>query len=425
MPTFTYEAKDKSGNAVSGIIEAVEPRGAASLLREQGLWPLRIEMLSPGAGGGAATLAPPAPPASPLSSPQPPPIDSAPAYQPAPPMGSQSKVDAAPFLVTVPLQDLATMYRQLATLLNAGVPMVQSLTSLAQQTRSGRLHSLLQEAIQTVSAGHPLSAVMVKHPSVFTGIQVEMIRAAETSGMMEQMCNRLADYLERELEIRRKLKKETLYPKIVLFVACLVSLLFGFLRSGAEGFFGQVKFGASVLLLGFGIWWLARYLNQFPAFGAAWDNVKMMIPGPGGVARKYATARFTRALGALYGGGILLTNAVPIAARACGNRAIGQTLLDHVGMLHEGQGLSGMLAASGLLSPIAVQMARTGEQTGSLDTMMDKVADYLESEADSKAHQLAVFAGVGALLFAALVVGYMVVSFYGGYFTNTFNQTTE
>jgi len=423
MPTFTYDAKDKSGNAVSGIIEAVEPRGAASLLREQGLWPLRIEMLptGPGAGGGAATLSPPSSPAAVMPSNVP--IENTPSYIPAEPMGTQAKVDAAPFLVTVPLQELATMYRQLATLLNAGVPMVQSLTSLAQQTRSGRLHTLLEEAIQTVSAGHPLSAVMVKHPSVFTGIQVEMIRAAETSGMMEQMCNRLADYLERELEIRRKLKKETLYPKIVLFVACLVSLLFGFLRSGAEGFFGQVKFGASVIFLAFGVWWLARYLNQFPAFGAAWDNVKMMIPGPGGVARKYATARFTRALGALYGGGILLTNAVPIAARACGNRAIGQTLLDHVGMLHAGQGLSGMLAASGLLSPIAVQMARTGEQTGSLDTMMDKVADYLESEADAKAHQLAVFAGVGALLIAALVVGSMVVSFYGGYFSSTFKQT--
>jgi type II secretory pathway component PulF len=317
------------------------------------------------------------------------------------------------------------MYRQLATLVNAGVPMVQALTTLANQTRNARLQSILNEAAQGVASGYPLSRTMERHPSVFTGIQLELIRAAETSGMLETMCNRIAHYLERELEIRRKLKKETLYPKIVLFVAGLVILLLGFLKSGADGFFGMVKFAATVGACGFGLWWLARYANQYPAVGAAWDNVKMLIPGAGGVARKYATARFTRALGALYGGGILLSNAVPIAARACGNRAIGQALLDKAYLLQQGQGLSGMLAASGLLSPIAVQMARTGEQTGSLDTMMDKVADYLEDEADAKSHQLAVGTGVAVLILAGLVVAYIAFSFYGGMFGSVMSEGSK
>jgi type II secretory pathway component PulF len=232
--------------------------------------------------------------------------------------------------------------------------------------------------------------------------------------MLDVMANRIADYLEKELEVRRKLKRETLYPKIVLFVAGCVILLLGFLKSGSQGFFGMVTFAATVAGGAFTLWWLARYLNQFPAFGAGWDHVKLLIPGPGGVTRRYATARFTRALGTLYAGGVLLPRAVETAARACGNRAIGQRLLDCAPAMNTGGGLTAVLETSGLLSPIAVQMARTGEQTGSLDTMMDKVADYLESEADAKAHQLAVFAGVGALLLAALVVAYIAISFYTG-----------
>ncbi|MFY8052684.1 MAG: type II secretion system F family protein, partial [Armatimonadaceae bacterium] len=110
-----------------------------------------------------------------------------------------------------------------------------------------------------------------------------------------------------------------------------------------------------------------------------------------------------------------------IAARACGNRAIGLRMVESVPVLMQGGGLSAMLESTGLLSPIAVQMARTGEQTGSLDIMMDKVADYLESDADMKASQYAVYAGVGMLLLAAVVVGIIVIQFYSGYFTNLNN----
>lgn len=401
MATFRYTARDTRGNVVSGIIEALEEKAAAQALRAQGLFPSRIEAAPVVAGAAAVTVDGPSFSAASPS---------------APAIGAQSSVHAAPFLMGVPLPELAMFYRQLATLANAGVPMVQALTTLATQTRNGRLRGILNEAAQTVASGHPLSRTLERHPTVFETMQIEMIRAAEHSGMLERMCNRIADYLEREIEIRRKLKKETLYPKIVLFVAACVALLLGFLKSGSQGFWGLFRFGAAVVIGGFALWWAGRFLNQFPAIGAAWDEVKMLIPGPGGVLRKYATARFTRALGALYGGGVLLMNAVPIAARACGNRAIGQALVSKSYLLQQGQGIAEMLAASGLLSPIAVQMARTGEQTGSLDTMMDKVADYLEDEADQKSHQLAVFAGVGALILAAMVVGYIAFSFYGGMF---------
>lgn len=386
MPTFTYEARDDRGNTVSGTIEAAEARGAAGALRERGLWPTHIEQ------AGAAGAAKP-------------------------------EKHVAPFLLAVPLPALAMMYSQFATLMNAGVPIAQAMATLAQQTADPRLRDILHECAEAVHAGQPLSSVLERHPAAFTPIQIELIRAGETNGMLDEMARRIAAYIEKEIAMRRRLRRETLYPKIVLFVAGCVVLLLAFLRSGASGIFGYLRFGAIALGLGFGLWWLLRYLNQYPALGAFWDRAKMLLPGVGGVARRYATARFARALGALYAGGVLLPRAVEAAARACGNRAIAGRILAEVGALNAGGGISEMLARAGMLSPLAVQMARTGEQTGNLDAMMDKVADHLESEADARAHQLAVFAGVGALLVAALVVLLIVLSFYVGGARDVLQQT--
>ena len=390
MATFTYDAKDSTGNAVSGLIEAADTPSAASALRAQGLWPTRLEPMR----------------LVPITGPPRTPHYAA--------MDGPTRIDAAPFLVSAPLAELALMYRQMATLMNAGVPIVQALTTLAQQTGHARLRQILRECATATASGDPLSSTMARYPSVFTQFQLEMIRAGETSGTFEIMCSRIAGYLEREIEIRRKLKGETLYPKIVLALAGCVLLLLGFLKSGAQGALGPLRFGSEALVIGLVVWWMARYLNQFPAMGASWDHFKMLIPGVGNVARKYATARFARALGTLYAGGVLLPNAVGIAARACGNRAIAERMLASVPALMAGNGLSTMLAQSGLLSPLAIQMARTGEETGNLDGMMEKVADYLESEADLQAQQLAKFAGVAALILAAVVVGFIAVSFYGG-----------
>lgn len=399
MATFHYEAKDTNGRTVSGIIEAAEPRGAAGALREQGLWATRIEPM-----GVAAR-----------------PADTGDTDPP----GAQQRIDIAPFLISVPLPTMAMMYRQFATLMDAGVPIGQAMETLSRQTNHPRLKSLLRECAEAVNAGQPLSTVLERHPSTFTSIQLELVRAGETSGNIDIMAHRIADYLEKEIEVRRRLKRETLYPKIVLFVAGLVTLLLGFLSAGTKGLIGQLTFAALVGGTVFAGWWLARYLNQFPALGARWDHLKLLIPGTGGVTRRYATARFTRALGTLYAGGVLIPRAMEAAARACGNRAIGQQILTNVGSLNTGGGIAEMLERSALLSPMAVQMARTGEQTGSLDDMMEKVADYLESEADTKSHQLAVFAGVAALLIAGMVVLYIAVSFYGGQMNTLIKNTGE
>ncbi|MFM7320092.1 MAG: type II secretion system F family protein [Armatimonadota bacterium] len=403
MPTFQYRATEKNGQPIEGRLDATDASAVAVELRNRGLLPTRIEKADAAA---LATLE--APGTAPRSA------------SPTAKVGAPSRIELAPFLNAVPLTDLSAMYRQLATLLHAGVPMLQAVTTLARQTRQPRLRAALEDAAARVSAGQPFSATMEAHPGLFSTMQIELIRAGEMGGMLETMCTRIAAYLERENEIRRKLKRETLYPKIVLVLAFIVTGIVGFAgagfgQQGLEVVKAKLWFAAMFAGVSLGIWWLVRFLNQLPAFGAAWDYVKMLIPGAGGVSRRYATARFTRALGTLYAAGVFLPRAVEIAGRACGNRAIGQRMVDNSPILMQGGGLTAMLQESGLLDPMAVQMARTGEQTGSLDEMMDKVADYLESDADVKAHQLAVGAGVAALLIAAVVVGIVVISFYSGY----------
>ncbi len=414
MPLFKYRAQESNGQLTEGRVDARDASAVAVELRNRGLVPVRIER-DDTRGGSYVSVAGGSPSVS-AGNVEP---ERQRTGATSTSVGATSRIELAPFLVSVPLPDLAAMYRQLATLLHAGVPMLQAVSVLAEQTRQPRLQRVLLEAGMLVSSGQPFSSAMDRHPAVFSSMQVELIRAGELGGMLEAMCNRIADYLERETEIRRKLKRETLYPKIVLFVAFLTSVVVGFAQAGmgaagVDVVKAKFIFAASVAAVALFVWWLFRFLNQLPAFGAAWDNVKMLIPGMGGVSRRYATARFTRALGTLYSAGVLLPRAVDIAARACGNRAIGQRMVDNVPVLMSGGGLSAMLAETGLLEPVAVQMARTGEQTGSLDQMMEKVADYLESDADAKAHQLAVFAGVAALLIAAVVVGVIVISFYSG-----------
>ena len=403
MPTFSYQATDAEGAPQRGEVDASSPAHAAAALRAEGLTPTQITPLPPVTGGAPLGNSP---------------INAGRGAENS--WGARGEsVHVAPFLLAVPLPHIASMFRQLSTLLRAGVPMLQGITALGEQTPHARLKEILREAAALVSSGKPFSEVLSRHPNVFMPLTIALIRAGEQGGMLETMCARIADYLEREVEIRRKLQRETLYPKIVLFVAGLVLLILAFVNAGMGASAVQAVLARVMLALfvgagAFGVWWLGRYLHQYPALATRWDEIKLAIPGVGGVARRYATARFCRALGTLYGGGILLQRAVEVSARACGSQHIQETMLRNIPMLMNGGGIAAMLEASGSLSVVAVQMARTGEQTGSLDDMMQKVADYLEAEADAKAHQIAVVTGVVLLILAALIVLYIAISFYVG-----------
>jgi type II secretory pathway component PulF len=437
MPTFSYTARDPHGNTVSGMIEASEPRGAAESLHEQGLFPMRIEQVG---RTMARTLkendqlpseeaTPDGVPVAPLPPDEPgtfaPPLQAPGPAGPPPPTGDNGsngfapeprpKIEMIPWATGVRLPELAVMYRELATLMNAGVPMGQSFAALSDQSRSVRLRAILRDCEAAIARGQPISSVMREHPTVFTPLQYEMIRAGETTGGIDLMCSRLAGYLEREIELRRRIKQQTLTQKFTLGVAALVIMVLSAVTGGAAMFWTAFGTEATIVGVGFGLWWGGRYLYQFPEFAAGWDTIKLAIPGIGGVGRRYATARFARSLATLYTGGVPIFRAVTIAAKTCGNGAIASQLLSQVDSLNHGGSITDLLMRARLLSPLAVQMARTGEQTGSLDVMMEKVADNLESEADVQAHQLSVTLGVSMTLIAGLITLIICIAGYGGY----------
>ena len=424
MPTYTYNAETKLGEQSTGVIEANSPALAAAYLREQGLIPIKIATSTMACKLENSTQ----------STQRPSSIGQTiglEALDPPGPRGRFSMIQQLsrtfpPLLEEVQPMELATFYRQLAAMLHAGMPMVLAINGIRQQTTNATLKKILEDTARAVSVGRSLSDAMDAYPNVFNRMQCALIRAGELGGMLEGMCSRLAHYLEREVLIRTKLKRETLKPKITLFIAGIVVLILswtqaGMGQAGLDVVWSKLLFVFSVALIGCAAWWIFQFLNKHPKFGAVWDELRMLIPGTGSVTRAYATAQFARALGALYAAGVLLPTAVDIAARSCGNRAIASAMIESVPVLMHGGGLSEMLASSGLLSDVAVQMARTGDQTGSIDAMMDKVADYLESDADSKSHQLAMAAGVGMLLFAGVIVGILVIGFYGGYFSSITN----
>jgi len=271
MPTYQYIAKDSAGQTRSGMMEAETNSVAVARLREQGLWVTRLHAhgvrASASSGGVRERL-----------------ID--------------------PIWSGVSLRDLAFFFRQFATLIDAGMPINQALSTLAPQAPNAKLRQIVAQIAAQVQNGSQLSAAMRRFPWVFSSLQVHMIEAAEAGGLLDQMMLRIADYLEREYEIRQKVKQKTLYPKLVLlaaiFIPNIVILIFG----GLMPYLHSTLFTVLPFLLGgLAIWAACRLGFQWSPFRYAYDTVKLNLPVVGGLIRKQVTGKFARGLSALYGAG--------------------------------------------------------------------------------------------------------------------------
>lgn len=408
MKEFVYTARDAAGAYVEGRIAAENSAVAVARLRAQGL---HVERIRP------AGL---------------PEHESA--SQPESVTRRVLQETVYPVYAGVSLQDLGLFYRQLATLIGAGMALYQALTALANQTRNARLRAILQEAQVHVMNGGRLSEVLDRHRYAFTDLQRDMIRTAEYAGTLEETTRRLADYLERELNLRRMISRLTLYPKLVLLAALFI-LGRSFFGDGMPAFsklivgsLGKVSYTgmdyaydtlAVLVVLGVGyvvVRAIGRTLfYRSPSSRATWERLKMGVPALGGVVRGFALTRFGRAFSALYGAGVPLNSALASAGRASGSTVIEQAVARAVDLVERGEGLSASLAATGAFDAMFLDMLRTGEQTGNLDAMVTKAADYLESDAETRAHQYSHIFATAIYLLVALLVGYAVVSFYMSY----------
>jgi type II secretory pathway component PulF len=285
MPTFRYVAQTPEGREVRGTVQANSRLEASDAVRKQGYWLLELY-------------------AEP---------------EPTTPIRAAQQSVWQPLFGGVPLKTLAVFFRQFATMLSAGVPMYQALETLGNQ-RGGnaRLRRVLSDIRNSILAGERLADAFDKHPAVFSPIIRAMIRVGETSGALETILRRIADYLENELELRRLISRVTFYPKLVLFFAIVIPQLIPALITlvGAQGGapVGQVLTGiamtfAKILLVIFTIWAVFRLAMQSQGFRWSWGLFTVSLPWIGFTVRQLALARFARALSALYGAG-----AAPLAS---------------------------------------------------------------------------------------------------------------
>lgn len=415
---YSYQAKDQSGRTVTGALDAETERQAAQEIRDMGYFPMR---LAPQQGGTGAFSPHPN-----LSQPN----VSQPSYQErsmtsgiaaAPPRRSLSPGMwllahlVFPLFSGVGLRDMALMYRQFAAMLGAGVPIYQCLTSLTQQTGNSVLRGHLRKITARVQEGEMLTTAMADTPWIFTDFHRAMISAGEVSGRLDTMMSRLSSALEQEYALRNNIKRETWYPIVTLLMSFLLPpvvllVVSHDVRGYLEAAVYPLLAAAGVVA---GIYVVGKLLSQFKF---AFDAIISSLPGIGGAVRMVSLARFSRALASLYASGVGIPEAIRFSAAATGNEFLARRMLSAIPSIQGGRGIAESLTATRAFPPMVISMLGTGEQTGGLDEIMDKVAEYYEQESVVRLHQLAVSLGAFALIVAGIRVAMVVGAFYTGYF---------
>lgn len=340
-----------------------------------------------------------------------------------------------PIFSGVVIKDLAQFYRQFATMIGAGLPIFQALSGLEANTKNAKLKKIARQGMEQVQAGGRFSDILAASPWIFKPVQVQLLRAAEEGGMLEQTLRQMAEYVEHDWEIKRLIDRETMYPKLVLFAAlmilgrpfivsppemALVNLVLSGMGkkeySGAQYLLDTIGFGLLLLALVVVPYVIYRlFLFNVPRTREALDTFKNAIPGFGKMAKMFAMARFGRTMAALYRAGFGMSHALEISGDAGGNAVLRGAVQRAIPIAERGGLVSDALRSSSFFTPMTLDMFRTGETSGRLDEMLDKMADFYEAEGKLKTHQAALIFGTAVLLIVAILVGIAVISFYAGY----------
>ncbi len=324
------------------------------------------------------------------------------------------------------IEQRATFFRELATMVQAGMTIAEGLEAMQDRIQMMRLRMAAIEGAKQTRAGKPFSEIMARYLDVFTPVEVAILRAGEESGRLDRMLDQLATYLENEYGLRQMMSRETFYPKllfafIIVFPVIMRTLLayFGpggsFLKALAALILGLLKLGV-IAAVALGLYYLIRYLIlSNPQLHRALDSLKLNLPVFGTTVRRLALARFSRGLAVLYGAGVSLSASVDLAADLTGNEALRQPMKESVPKLLSGQGLTAVLSQIPNMDNMALRMLKTGEQTGNIDDMMQRVAEHFEEAATSSMRRTAVVIPIIAVLIAGIIVAVMLIGFYGGY----------
>jgi type IV pilus assembly protein PilC len=336
-------------------------------------------------------------------------------------------------MTQIKLRDKVVFARQFATMINAGLALLRGLYILEEQTANPRFKKIISQIRRDVEAGMPLSDAMEKHPIAFDRLFVSMVRAGEIGGVLDLTLERLATQLEKDDSLRRSVKSAMTYPVLIFVFAVVV--LFGMILfiipvfakmyadlGGGLPFLTQIMVNASNLLRG---WWFII----FPALALAiyglrrykrttqgrelWDKIKLKIPmkiGP--IIQKIVVARFSRTLATLVTSGVPILQAIEITGKTSGNSVIEHAMEQVQTNIKGGDSISSPLKKISIFPPMVTQMISIGEETGALDTMLHKIADFYEDEVDSAVKSLTSIIEPVMMIFVGGMVGLVVVSMY-------------
>lgn len=332
----------------------------------------------------------------------------------------------------VTTRDLVIFTRQFATMINAGLPLVQSLNILAQQTENKTLKDIVKQVVFDVEAGNTLADAFRKHPKAFPDLYVNMVAAGEAGGILDTILLRLATFLEKNDALIRKVKGAMVYPAVIISVAVIaIAVLLIFVIPTFESMFASVAMELPlptriVIGLSNGLiqwWWLllggiaaaAFLFRQYYLTSngrRTIDGALLRAPVVGDLLRKSAVSRFTRTLGTLISSGVSILDGLEITAKTAGNRVIHDAVMQSRASIAGGDTIAGPLQASNVFPPMVISMIAVGEQTGGLDDMLSKIADFYDAEVDVAVSALLSLMEPIMIVVLGVIVGGMVVAMY-------------
>jgi type IV pilus assembly protein PilC len=389
MRSWSYTGRNSAGKLIKGKVDAANESVVAGKLQGMGLAPVSISESS-------AT-------------------------------GLNRDIKIAGFEKGVDLKSLAIMSRQAATMISSGLPLLRALHILAEQTENKKLAGLLAQVAQDVETGGALSDALAKHPVDFPPLMISMIRAGETGGFLEGALEALATNFEKESKLRSAIKSAMTYPVMVLLlslVAVVIMLIFivPIFQNMFTGLGSQLPAPTQMLVtISNNMWWITPLLvilvvagllwyranKNTEAFRSKWDPFKLKAPVFGNLARKIAVARFTRNFAQMIGAGVPILQALGVIGWV-----IEQATKRVAESVRQGQSLAKPLAEEPVFPPMVVQMMAVGEDSGSLEVMLTKIADFYDDEVEAQTAALTSLIEPLLIAFLGVVIGGMVVALY-------------
>jgi type IV pilus assembly protein PilC len=391
--TYAYKVRDRSGNIVQGTVDADSQTAVVARLRQMGLAPILIEEQKESLGKKELHM----------------------------PWGNKVKA-----------KDIAVMSRQFATMINSGLSLLRALNILADQTDNSRFREVLGQVRTDVEKGLSLSQALAKHPKVFSRLYVAMIKAGETGGTLDKTLLRMAETMEKEVALRHKIKSAMTYPVVVfglviIIVTAMLLFVVPMFKNLYQQLGGTLPLPTRVLILFSDLikhlWflWMPGIVGGVIGFKkwiqtekgrAKWDAIKLKMPVFGVLVHKTALSRYSRTLAALFRSGVPILQGLDIVKETVNNHVMADAVAHVQASVKEGSSVAKPLEQHAVFPPMVVQMMLVGEETGALDTMLEKIADFYDQEVDATVEALTSLIEPLLIAVMGVAVGGMVVALY-------------